>query len=475
MSRSCLTAVVFLILVFSAQSVSAQGSEYELDEVLEMARAYAPLLAEHDAREDHARWQKYRAERAWWPSLQAQSLLAPVPAEADPSRIDENIDEILSLNLGPYFRQTARVTMPIYTFGRISAAQELADVGVDVASLQRDAAIQDHLLRARQAYHGRQLARAFEELLAEGDALIKDTLEEMEEDRAFGEADFSTADLRRLQIFNAELDTMLLDNGRLKDLTESALRYLTDTDEPMEVPALRPEDAELPIGGLELYQEAARENRPEIAQLQKAVEARRLQEDLSRREFYPNLFVAFDFGFGWSTEAPAFQRVCRRVEEGGPCVNSETLFTRPYANPFDTLTFGVAVGLQWRFDFAQQYGRLQESRARTTQTEAQEERALGAMRLEIEEAWRTTSDARARIDIERRRFDTARRWRNQYGLQSDLRGGADMRDALDPLRAYYEGRVGYLEAAHAYLAARAELARKVGVESLDEIEIGLGD
>lgn len=475
MSRSCLTAVVLLILVFSAQSVSAQGSEYELDEVLEMARAYAPLLAEHDAREDHAQWQKYRADRAWWPSLQAQSLLAPVPAEADPSRIDENIDEILSLNLGPYFRQTARVTMPIYTFGRISAAQELADVGVDVASLQRDAAIQDHLLRARQAYHGRQLARAFEELLAEGDALIKDTLEEMEEDRAFGEADFSTADLRRLQIFNAELDTMLLDNGRLKDLTESALRYLTDTDGPMEVPALRPEDAEVPIGGLELYQEAARENRPEIAQLQKAVEARRLQEDLSRREFYPNLFLAFDFGFGWSTEDPAFQRVCRRVEEGGPCVNSETLFTRPYANPFDTLTFGVAVGLQWRFDFAQQYGRLQESRARTTQTEAQEERALGAMRLEIEEAWRTASDARQRIDIERRRFDTARRWRNQYGLQSDLRGGADMRDALDPLRAYYEGRVGYLEAAHAYLAARAELARKVGVESLDEIEIGLGD
>jgi outer membrane protein TolC len=297
----------------------------------------------------------------------------------------------------------------------------------------------------------------------------------MEDDRAFGEADFDTSDLRRLQIFNAELDTMLLDNARLRDLTEAALRYLTDTDDAMEVPALQPEDADLPIGELARYQEAAQENRPEIQQLEQAVQARRIQEDLSRRDFYPNLFVAFDFGFGWSTEEPAMQRICRRVEQDGACVNSDTLFTRPYSNPFDTLTFGVAVGLQWKFDFAQQYGRLQESKARTVQTEAQQERALGAMKLEIEEAWRTASDARVRIEIEERRYDSARRWRNQYGLAADLQGSADMREALDPLKAFYEARVAYLEASHAYLAARAELARKIGVESLDEVEITTAD
>lgn len=187
---------------------------------------------------------------------------------------------------------------------------------------------------------------------------------------------------------------------------------------------------------------------------------------MARREFYPNFFLVLDFGYGWSTEDPAFQRVCRQVDPDGPCVDSETLFTRPYSNPFDTLTFGVALGMQWRFDFAQQYGRMREAGAQRKQVESQEERALGALLLEIEEKWRTASDARRRIEIEGRRLDAARRWRNQYGLQQELTGSGNMSEVIAPLRAYYEARVAHLEAAHAYLVARAELARALGVEEL---------
>lgn len=457
------------VLSFPALSM-AQPPEYGLDEVLERARRHEPLLQEHEARQDFAKAQQERADRAWWPTLTAQSLLAPVPAKADPTRIDRNIDEILALNLGPYFRQTARLTMPIFTFGRIKTAQELADLGVDVSQYQRQGALQDHLLRTRQAYYGRQLSRAFGELLAEGDELVKTTLDQMEEDRAFGEASFDVEDLRRLQIFNAELDVMLLDNGRLRDLTEAALRYLADLEGPIQVPALRAEEADLPLGELELYQELAREHRPEIQQLELAIRARELQADLARRDFFPNFFIAADFGYGWSTERPAMQRICRRTMEGEPCINSETLYARPYSNPFDTLTFGIALGMQWRFEFAQQQGKLKEARARYRQTLAQQERALGAIELEVEEAWRTAADARERMKIEERRLDVARRWRNQKGLQAEMSGGGDIKDALDPLKAYYEAQVSVLEAAHAYLAARAVLARAVGLEQLEEAE-----
>ncbi len=465
------TAIGMVMAVAPAAAQEAGESQYELEEILDRALGFAPLVQEHEARQDHARWQQFRADRAWWPRIEAQTLLAPVPADADPSRIDENLDEIFALNIGPFIRQTARVTVPVYTFGRISAARELAAIGVDVSELRADAAIQDHLLLARQAYYGRQLSRAFEELIEEGGGLVKDTLEQMEEDRAFGEADFSTEDLRRLQIFDAELDALILDNRRLGDLTEAALRYLADLEGPVEVPALTPAQADVGLEEVEHYQELARVHRPEIRQLELAVEARRTQTDLQRAEFYPNLFVAFDFGFGWSNKSPAFQRVCRRVDPDGPCIDSETLYTRPYSNPFSSLTFGMALGLQWRLDFAQQYGRLQESRALEVQIEAQEERALGGLRLEIEQAWRTAKDARERVDIEGRRYDAARRWRNQYGLQTQV-GRGDLRDAIDPLRAYYQARVAQLEATHTYLNARAELARAVGLEDLDDSRDG---
>ncbi len=457
------------VLVSTASDVRAE--EYELEEILEHARQYAPLLTELQAGEDFARARQSRADRARWPRLTAESLLAPVPADADPTRLDENIDEITAFNLGPYFRQTVRLVVPIYTFGRISTAQELAELGVDVAALESTEAMHEHLLRTRQAYFGRQLSRAFSEVLDEGVDLVKDTLREMEEDRAFGEADFSTDDLRRLQVFDAELDAMILDNRRLRDLSEAALAYLTDLDRPIEVPPLDPERADEPLADLATYQEIARVHRPEIQQLEHGVEARRLEERLAKREFYPNFFFAADFGFGWSTESPALQPVCRRLDPAQPCVEDETLFARPYSNPFDTLSFGIAVGMRWQFDFGQRRGRLQESRAQRTQIEAQRERALGGLKLEIEQAWREAYDARERMDIEQRRFDIARRWRNQYGLQAELgREDQNMRDLIDPLSEFYDARVSYLEAAHNYLVARAELAQKVGVEELSAVD-----
>lgn len=475
-AAAALAAMIFAAMSAVSPSVMAgdeQSQVYELEEILDRARAYEPLRAELRAGDDLARARKSRADRARWPRLRADSLLAPVPANADPTRIDENIDEITSFNLGPYFRQTARLTIPLYTFGRISTTQQLADLGVDVARWEREEAMQEHLLRTRQAYYGRQLARAFSEVLDEGGEIVAETLHEMEEDRAFGQADFSTDDLRRLQVFDAELDAMLLDNRRLRDLTEAALVYLTDIDGGgIDVPPLNPEEAaDAPLADLDTYQELAMVHRPELQQLNHGVEARRLEEKLTRRELFPNLFFAADFSYGWSTEDPALQPICRRPDPEGPCIDDDTLFAHPYSNPFDTLSFGIAVGLRWEFDVGQHGGRVREAQARSDRIEAQRERAVGGLRLEIEEAWREAYDAREKMEIERRRFDIARRWRNQYGLQAEFaRADQDMRDLIDPLSEFYDARVGYLEAAYAYLVARAELARRVGVESLSELK-----
>ena len=451
----------------SAEEGRGEVVSLTLEEVEARARQSDDLQAEQQARRDHARWQSYRAERAWWPKLEAQTLVAPVPANADPSRIDENLDEILALNLGPLVRQTARVIVPVYTFGRLGLAQELAEVGVDVAEIQASEAVETQLLRARQAYFGRQLAEAFGSLLAEGESLVDETLSEMEDARDFGDADFSTEDLRRLQIFKAELDTMVLDNARLRDLSEAALRYFTEVDQPLSVPPLDPEQADLPLASLQACQSFAEANRPDLQKLEGAIRARELQTSLARREYLPNVFAAADFGFAWSTESPALQRVCRRAAPGEPCVNIDTLWTRPYANPLNSLTFGVALGLRWNFDFAQQRGKVGEADAKLAELKAQARRARGAVALEVEQAWRTAIDARERMHIEQRRLDAARRWRNQYGLSQQLSESTDMRDALDPLRAYYEAQVAVLESAHGYLDARARLARTIGAPSLD--------
>ncbi|MBA2663935.1 MAG: TolC family protein [Bradymonadaceae bacterium] len=453
-----------------ATAVPAAGAVrvYSLEELLRLANSNAAVIEEHKARIRRAEWRQYRANRAWGPRLESTTLLAPVPANADPTRFDENIDEILLLNIGPYVRQTLRVVVPVYTFGRISTAQELAELGVDVALLQAEQARLDHFFQLKQAYYGRQLSQAFAVLLREGDELVKENLARMEEARDFGEADFETADLRRLQIFNADLDTRILDNNRLGDLTAAAINYLAGIEGEARVITLDEGAPIAEIEALERYIALALIHRPEVVQLERAVQARELQQRLERRNFYPNIFVAADFGFGWSTEDVALQPVCRRVEPGGPCINAEDLFARPYANPFRTLTFGIALGMNWQFDVFGLYGQLQEVNAQRDETIAQRERALGAIRLEVTRQHREALDARRRIEIQGRRLDAARRWRNQFGATLKVGTGANISDAIDPLRAYYEARALYLEAHHNYLVARAALARAVGLQALED-------
>lgn len=461
-----------VVILWTPSGAADEPPTYELDEVLEKARQYAPLRAETEAAKDVALAQQSRAHRARLPRVKTQSLLAPVPANADPSRIDANIDEITGFQIGPFFQQTARLVIPVYTFGRISTAQELSALGVDVASLQAQQAVDEHLLQTRRAFYGHQLSTAFGEVLSEGRELVGETLEQMEEERAFGEAEFETEDLRRLQIFDAEIEAMALENDRLRDLTLAALRYLTDKDDDFRVPPLEPGDADLPLQDLATYQELARSHRPEVRMLHHGVEARRLEEELARREFYPQIFFAGDFRFGWSTEDPALQPVCRRLAPDEPCIDDNTLFARPYANPFDTLTLGIGLGLRWDFHLGDLRGRYREAQARHTEVDARRRRALAGLELEIEESWRRAHDARERIDIEARRFEAARRWRDQVGLAADLGRDDDMEEMIEPLSHFYEAKISYLEAVHNYLVARAELARAVGVERLRDIDHG---
>ncbi|MFU8804645.1 MAG: TolC family protein, partial [Bradymonadaceae bacterium] len=352
---------------------------YELDELTRLAIKNAAVVEEHRARIRRAEWQQYRANNAWAPRLESTSLLAPVPANADPTRFDENIDEILSLNIGPYFRQNIRVAMPVYTFGRISTAQELAEIGVDVAQVQSEQALLEHFFQIKQAFYGLQLSQAFGELLEEGGGMVKEHLEEMEDARDFGEATFDIADLRRLQIFNAELDSRILDNARLQELTAAAIRYLAGIEGEVATPAVDVRRTPEELESLEHYMAVAMERRPEIVQIDRAVEARGLQRKLRRRDYYPNIFVAADFGYGWSTEDVALQPICRRPDPDGPCVDVDNLFARPYANPLNMLSFGIALGMSWNFDFVSLRGQLGEADARYDEIIAQRERALGVV------------------------------------------------------------------------------------------------
>jgi outer membrane protein TolC len=457
----------------------AEDTKYALSDLLTRTKNNSDLLAEFEAKRDKAEWQQYRAKWAWTPEITSTSTWAPVPADADPDQIQNNVDEIGDLDIGPFFNQDVRVAMPLYTFGKISTARELAALGLDANELERKKARLDMIFEVKRAFWGLQLSTTFSEMLQEGDERIENQLEEMDEARDFGEADFEIEDFRKLEIFSAEVDTRIVDNRKLAEVARAGIQYLAEieSDEPVDVGKLE-EDADPPgLKPLSYYLTAAKKMRPEVQQLRTAVQARRLETRLQRNQWFPDVFAAFTFGFGWSTEDVSRQEICV-TDESENCVaeeqdrltglqDGERLTAEPYREPFDRLSVGIGVGLRWKINPIQQHGKHQEKQAQLRALLAQKRRAEGAIELEVRKLYQDASDSLEKISINERRVEAARRWRDQLGISIET-AGADIEDAVEPLKAFYQARALYLETRFNYLVARAELAKAVGAFRLDE-------
>ncbi|QDG54437.1 TolC family protein [Persicimonas caeni] len=470
----------------TAQAADGQGTSFTLDELTNKAINNSDLVDEYRAKRAKAKWDKYRAEHAWSPRIKSTTFLSVVPDNADPDEINENFDEIGSLDIGPYIRSDLEVIVPVYTFGRVDIAKELAELGVDNSALELANARLDVVYQTKRAYWGLRLSNAFAEMLGEGDKIIKEQLEKMEEDREFGAADFEIKDFRKLEIFSAEVDERVVDNAKLGEVASAGLHFLAEIpdDVEIELPKLDNLDSPPKLRAKKYYIDTAMKQRPEILQLDKAVRARSLESELATAEWYPNLFAAFTVGAGWSTKETAFQRVCaaNSREDATECdfpedqfeVDGQGLYAEPYGDPLHRFSLGIGLGLRWEFDPFQQYAKVEKKDAQVLAIRAQRRRAQSAIKLEVRKLYQDAADSLQKIAINKRRMTAARRWRDQFGLSRQT-GAADIADAVQPLQAYYEARAKYLQAVFDYMVARGALAKAVGAYGLGEDGAVLSD
>ncbi len=470
----------------ATDELEEQGTAFSLEELTEKAVNNSDLVDEYRAKRAKAEWDEYRAEHAWSPRIRSTTLVSVVPDNADPDEFNENLDEIGDLDIGPYVREDLEVVMPVYTFGRVDIAQELAELGLDNSKLELAKARLDVIYQTKRAYWSLRLSNAFSDMLSEGDELIGEQLEKMQEDRDFGAADFDIKDFRKLEIFSAEVDERIVDNAKLATVASAGLHFLADISDDVEIDLPKLDDLDSPpeLRSLNYYMNRGMEKRPEMLQLDKAVRARTLESELATADWYPNVFAALNVGFGWSTKETAFQRICAASsrEDATECdfpedefaINGQQLYAEPYGDPLHRFSVGVGLGLRWEINPLQQYAEVQKKDAQLLAIQAQRRRARNAIKLDISKLYQDAADALDKIAINNRRMTAARRWRDQFGLSRQT-GGADVADAVQPLQAYYEARAKYLQAVYDYMIARAALAKGIGARALGDDGAALAD
>ncbi|MGB0679280.1 MAG: TolC family protein [Polyangiales bacterium] len=336
----------------------------------------------------------------------------------------------------PVLRIDVGGAVPLYTFGKLTAAKQAARAGVRAARLARERTWAQLRFDVRRAYFGLQLALDLEQLLEEGRAKLRQAERQVQARLDEDDEDVDEMDQWRLSIAAAEVETRLVQTRKLATVTRAALHMLTGqrqirlADCPMQALALLPR---APDSGVSTA------GRPELKQLQAALEARAAAVKAKKGAYFPDLALA-----------------ARAIQSYGPGItNQNNPFVYNPAN-YTLLTAGLVA--KWSLDFAGNHARHRKAKAEYLQTLAQTSEARSAIALEGREAKATLRQAEAQLALWQVAERQARTW-FIAAFQAYQLGTVDGKGLLEALKAYFDARGKRLQSTFDFNVSVAHLER----------------
>lgn len=454
-----------------AGGANAAPAVLTLDELLQRVEETSPVMSIARARLADYQAQFDRAYYAWTPSLRIDSILAPLPERRelrrcitgsyfDPSTggaLDEvgpcpgqdvEADERITADtdIGILTRTTARLTFPIYTFGRVSNGLRAARAGLEVGQVGLDVARGELHYRVKQAYYGAQLAASALDILQDGRRRFREAKSGIEKELDKESGRFTSNDLRKLIVEEADLESSLLETEALQAVAWSGLRIAAGLppDASIEIDSLELQPVHVERRSAEAYVELAIDARPDLRMARAGIEARAGLVELAKAEFMPNIALVGVFGLAEGTTA-----------DDPP---------DPFANDgYNYLSWGVVIGLDWRIDFASLSSSLGRARAALSKQKAEHDAQLQIVRLEVLEQVGTMERRSRELDVRELAMKAAKGWLVSNTLNFGL-GLVTTDELLKSLVAYSKARLTYYRTIYEYNLAVARLSQSVGTE-----------
>jgi outer membrane protein TolC len=429
-----------------APASTVTSHKYTLAECLALTERNHPnlwaaraRLAYVHAQLDEAKWVPF-----WqWTANAGASVLPPITGTSvytQSSPTSRNIN--LTDGLEPIVHFDISGVIPLYTFGKITAAKEAASAGVRVSEWDLEKARQQARLDVRRAYYGLMVARDAEYLAKEVVDEIDKAIRGVKEKIAKDDKGVSEVDVLRLEVLKEEVSSRAGDGVRGEALAMAALRFLTGVQSGFDVPdePIRPPTT--PLAPIVRYLAAARVSRPEVNMARAGVVARKAQVDLARARLFPDLGILAGADY---TRAPS----------------ATTQSTAWAFDPFNHFYYTVGVGARWSLDLLPAYARMNEAEAQLEETRALERLALGGLAAEVEGAYAAVVEAKGREESWSRAEHKAKQWIATVSGQIDL-GTADEKALVEPLKAYANARAQHLVAIMDYNVTESQLATASG-------------
>lgn len=336
------------------------------------------------------------------------------------------------------------IIKPLYTFGKIERYSEAAQGNIDVKRGDVRAQRSSTAVDVARAYYGYLAARDTRWLLEDVQKRVESAIERAEKWLSEDNGMVKNSDLYALQAGRGLLNKYLAQAQAVEKISLDGLKVLTGVglDGKLEVAesAIRP--VPLPAYTLADYQSRALANRPEMAQLEAGLRARRALVAAKKAEAYPNIYAGVAGSFAYASQRDRLNN--------------------PYVyDPFNHAALTPVVGMKWDLVFDVVPARVAQAQAELEALLAKNQFALAGVPFEVTETY-TQMQAyhRAQTDLAAGAA-AARRW--MVASYADYNAGLERADKLaDALKTYALTQSEYLRTVNDYNVLVTQMAKATG-------------
>lgn len=442
----CLTSIALFAL-----ASSAAAERVNLSRAIEMSLSADPRIKEQEQVVEHARALLEEAQGHRGLKLDANMFIGLAPkveggfyeggafSGTTPRRDGGSIH-----GLSDWTALQFTLVKPLYTFGKIERYSEAAQGNIDVKRSDVRLARATTIYDVKRAYYGYLTARdtraLLEDVQSKADAAITRTEKALKADD--GQA--RNSDLYALQAGRGMLQKYLAQARAIETVSLNGLKVLTGIGlgGQLEIAdqSIRPEP--LPTLTLAQLQEKATQGRPEMAQLESGLRARRALVAAKKAEMYPNIYAGL-------VGAAAYASRRERLKN-------------PYLyDPFNSAGVTPVVGMKWDVQFDVVSAKVAQAQAELEQLVAKNQYAQAGIPFEVAEAYENVQSNYLAIKELEKGAAAARRW--MVAAFADFNAGLEKSELVaDALRTYALTQSEYLKTINDYNMAVAQLQRVTG-------------
>lgn len=333
---------------------------------------------------------------------------------------------------------------PLFTFGKIQHYSEAAQGNIDVKRGDVRISKADTVLDVKRAYYGYLAARDSRRLLEDVQSRLDSAVNRVSHNLKDDNGESKQSDLYALQAARGMLGKYMSQAKAIEKISLDGLKVLTgvgmDADLQVADDSLTP--VALPKDSLAELQSRALLDRPEMAQLEAGLRARRALVAAKKSEKYPDVYAGI---IGTANYASRRDRL-----------------NNPYVyDPFNNAGLTPVVGVKWDMEFDVVPAKVAQEQAELEALNYKNQYAQAGIPFQVSAAYQ---QVQANYDAQRDLAEgatAARRW--MISSLADFNAGLEQADKVaEALKTYALTQAEYLKTVNDYNMDVAEMYRAAG-------------